>query len=270
MRTVQVRDVTIGGGTLVLIAGPCVIESRDHCLFLAERIAETARRRGVPCIFKASFDKANRTSASSFRGPGLTEGLAVLAEVKAATGLPVVSDIHEPGQAPQASEVLDMIQIPAFLCRQTDLLAAAGRTGLPVNIKKGQFMAPWDMAHAVEKVRLAGNDSVVLSERGTSLGYNNLVCDLRSLAIMRETGCPVILDVTHSLQLPGGMGSSSGGAAWLIEPLARAGVAFGLDGVFLEVHEDPERAKSDGPNSLRLDRLEPLIESLLRIREASG
>ncbi len=254
----------------MLIAGPCVIESRDHCLFMAQRIRDIADRKGLNCIFKASFDKANRTSADSFRGPGLKAGLEILSEVKAACGLPVVSDIHEPAQAQAASPVLDMIQIPAFLCRQTDLLTAAGRTGLPVNIKKGQFMAPWDMAHAVDKVTRTGNESVVLTERGTTLGYNNLVCDLRSLAFMRDLDRPVILDVTHSLQLPGGRGASSGGTARLIEPLARAGAAFGVDGIFLEVHNDPEHAMSDGPTSLRLDRLEPLIEQLLKIHEAAS
>lgn len=269
MHAVRIADITMGDGSWVLIAGPCVIESRDHCLFMAERIAEAADRTGVPLIFKASFDKANRTSVDSFRGPGLERGLEILAEVKASLGVPVVSDIHEPSQAQQAARVLDLIQIPAFLCRQTDLLVAAGNTGRPVNIKKGQFMAPWDMAHAVAKVRSTGNHAVILTERGTTLGYNNLVCDLRSLAFMRELGCPVVLDVTHSLQLPGGMGSSSGGLAHLIEPLAKAGVAFGLDGIFLEVHDDPEHAKSDGPNSLRLDRLARLLETLKRIHEAA-
>ncbi|HPI93083.1 MAG TPA: 3-deoxy-8-phosphooctulonate synthase [Deltaproteobacteria bacterium] len=270
MITVQVRDVTFGNGTLVLIAGPCVIESRDHALFMAERIAAAAKRTGMPFIFKASFDKANRSSIDAYRGPGLEQGLAILAEVKDALGVPVLSDIHEPSQAQPAAAVLDMIQIPAFLCRQTDLLVAAGGTGVPVNIKKGQFMAPWDMANAAAKVQSTGNDSIVLTERGATLGYNNLVCDLRSLAFMRDLGRPVVLDVTHSLQLPGGRGSSSGGNAELIEPLARAGVAFGLDGIFLEVHDDPAHAKSDGPNSLRLDRMEPLLMQLRRIHEVSA
>ncbi len=269
MNTVQVRDITFGDGTLVLIAGPCVIESRDHALFMAEGIAAVASRAGIPFIFKASFDKANRSSIDSFRGPGLEKGLAILAEVKNTQGVPVLSDIHEPAQAVPASEVLDMIQIPAFLCRQTDLLTAAGRTGVPVNIKKGQFMAPWDMAHAAAKVQSTGNNAIVLTERGATLGYNNLVCDLRSLAFMRKQGRPVVLDVTHSLQLPGGKGSSSGGTAGLIEPLARAGVAFGLDGIFLEVHDDPTHARSDGPNSLHLDRLGHLLEQLRRIHEVA-
>jgi 2-dehydro-3-deoxyphosphooctonate aldolase (KDO 8-P synthase) len=268
MNSVTIGDITMGSGTLVLIAGPCVIESRDHALFMAHGIRDIAARTGMPCIFKASFDKANRSSLDSYRGPGLQQGLEILAEVKRELGMPVLSDIHEPSQALPASEVLDMIQIPAFLCRQTDLLVAAGRTGKPVNIKKGQFMAPWDMAHAAAKVTGTGNRAVVLTERGTTLGYNNLVCDLRSLAFMRDLGCPVVLDVTHSLQLPGGKGSSSGGTAELIEPLARAGVAFGLDGIFLEVHDDPAHALSDGPNSLHLDRLEPLLVQLTRIREA--
>lgn len=270
MNTVQVRDITFGDGTLVLIAGPCVIESRDHALFMAETIAAASSRAGFPFIFKASFDKANRSSIDSYRGPGLERGLEILAEVKRALGVPVLSDIHEPPQAQPASEVLDMLQIPAFLCRQTDLLTAAGRTGVPVNIKKGQFMAPWDMAHAAAKVQSTGNNAIVLTERGATLGYNNLVCDLRSLAFMREQGRPVVLDVTHSLQLPGGRGSSSGGTAELIEPLARAGVAFGLDGIFLEVHDDPAHALSDGANSLRLERLEPLLGQLRRIHEAAS
>lgn len=265
MNTVQVRDITFGNGTLVLIAGPCVIESRDHAMFMAESIAATASRTGIPCIFKASFDKANRSSIDSYRGPGLEKGLAILSEIKNTLGVPVISDIHEAAQAVPAASVLDMIQIPAFLCRQTDLLVAAGRTGVPVNIKKGQFMAPWDMEHAAAKVQSTGNNAIVLTERGTTLGYNNLVCDLRNLAFMRDLGRPVVLDVTHSLQLPGGKGSSSGGTSGLIGPLARAGVAFGLDGIFLEVHDDPSRALSDGPNSLRLDRLEPLLRQLKQL-----
>jgi len=267
MNKVQVRNITFGDGTLVLIAGPCVIESRDHALFMAEHIAAVAYRIGMPFIFKASFDKANRSSIDSYRGPGLEKGLAVLSEVKNTLGVPVLSDIHEPPQAEPAAAVLDMIQIPAFLCRQTDLLVAAGRTGVPINIKKGQFMAPWHMAHATAKVQSTGNNAIVLTERGATLGYNNLVCDLRSLALMREQGRPVVLDVTHSLQLPGGKGSSSGGTSELIEPLARAGVAFGLDGIFLEVHDDPAHARSDGPNSLRLDRLEPLLKQIKKIHE---
>jgi 2-dehydro-3-deoxyphosphooctonate aldolase (KDO 8-P synthase) len=269
MNTVQVRDITFGDGTLVLIAGPCVIESRDHTLFMAETIAAASSRAGFPFIFKASFAQANRASIASYRAR-LERGLEILAEVKRALGVPVLSDIHEPPQAQPASEVLDMLQIPAFLCRQTDLLTAAGRTGVPVNIKKGQFIAPWEMAHAAAKVQSTGNNAIVLTERGATLGYNALVCDLRSLAFMREQGRPVVLDVTHSLQLPGGRGSSSGGTAELIGPLARAGLAFGLDGIFLEVHDDPAHALSDGANSLRLERLEPLLGQLRRIHEVAS
>lgn len=270
VNTVSVQDVTLGGGSLVLIAGPCVIESRDHTLFMAESIGRITKKIGMPLIFKASFDKANRSSVDSYRGPGLEKGLVILAEVKRDLGMPVVSDIHDQSQAVPAAQVLDMLQIPAFLCRQTDLLLAAGRTGRPVNIKKGQFMAPWDMANAVAKVKSAGNSAVALTERGTMLGYNNLVCDLRGLAFMRSLGAPVILDVTHSLQLPGGKGTSSGGDSRLIPALARAGVAFGIDGVFLEVHDDPVNALSDGPNSLRLDLLEGLLTQLMKIHEVAS
>ena len=267
MHKVEVHDITIGQGELVLIAGPCVIESDDHALFMAESIRGIASAIGIPYIFKASFDKANRSSIDSYRGPGLEKGLMVLKKIKERLRLPVTSDIHDVSQAVPASRVLDMLQIPAFLCRQTDILLAAGRTGLPVNIKKGQFMAPWDMANAAAKVQSTGNNAIILTERGTSLGYNNLVCDLRSLAIMRSQGRPVILDVTHSLQLPGGQGTSSGGNSEYIAQLARAGVAFGLDGIFLEVHDNPDQALSDGPNSLRLDLLEPLLKQLKKIRE---
>jgi len=268
MKQVAVRDVSIGSGELVLIAGPCVIESREHTLFMAESLAEIASRTGVPLIFKASFDKANRSSISSYRGPGLEKGLEILAEVKEGLGLPVITDIHEPRQAAAAASVVDVIQIPAFLCRQTDILLAAGETGLPVNIKKGQFMAPWDMTHAVKKVESTGNTKVMLTERGTSFGYNNLVCDLRNLGLLKSLGVPVVLDVTHSLQLPGGKGDSSGGMREFIAPLARAGVAFGVDALFMEVHDDPEHALSDGPNSLPLYELEPLLKQLCKIQEA--
>jgi 2-dehydro-3-deoxyphosphooctonate aldolase (KDO 8-P synthase) len=234
---------------------------------MARNIKDIASRIGIPYIFKASFDKANRSSIESYRGPGLRKGLKILDKIKKELGVPVVSDIHDPSQAGPAAEVLSMLQIPAFLCRQTDLLLAAGATGLPVNIKKGQFMAPWDMGYAALKVQSTGNKSIILTERGVSLGYNNLVCDLRSLAIMRGLGFPVILDVTHSLQLPGGQGTSSGGNSEYIPQLARAGVAFGLDGVFLEVHDNPALALSDGANSLRLDALEPLLIQLRKIHE---
>jgi 2-dehydro-3-deoxyphosphooctonate aldolase (KDO 8-P synthase) len=269
MHKVKIHDICLGSGDLVLIAGPCVIESEDHALFMAENIRDITSRIGIPYIFKASFDKANRSSIDSYRGPGIIKGLQILDKIKKRLSIPVLSDIHDPSQAGPAAEVLDMLQIPAFLCRQTDLLVAAGKTGLPVNIKKGQFMAPWDMANAASKVQSTGNKAIVLTERGVSLGYNNLVCDLRSLAIMRSLGFPVILDVTHSLQLPGGQGTSSGGNSEYIPHLARAGVAFGLDGVFLEVHDNPALALSDGSNSLDLSVLEMLLLQLKKIHEVS-
>lgn len=268
----QIADVNIGpGAPLCLIAGPCVIESRDHALDLATRLAGMARRQGAPLIFKASYDKANRTSVDSYRGPGLEEGLRILAEIRQSTGLPILTDVHEPGQVAPAAEVCDVLQIPAFLSRQTDLLLEAGRSGRAVNIKKGQFLSPWDVRHAAEKVASTGNTRILLTERGASFGYNNLVVDMRSLIILREFGFPVILDVTHGLQLPGGAGPaggghpSSGGQPHFIEPLARAGVAAGVDGIFVEVHEQPERALSDGPNALRLDLLPELLSRLRQI-----
>jgi len=239
------------GAPLVLIAGPCVIESEQHVHFMAKAI----RKMAGPFVFKASFDKANRTSLAGFRGPGLKEGLRILAGVKAA-GHAILTDIHEPGQASQVAEVADILQIPAFLCRQTDLLVEAGRTGRIVNIKKGQFVAPHDIRHAAEKVASTGNDKVLLTERGSSFGYNNLVVDMRGLKIMRESGWPVIFDATHSVQLPSGAGGASGGQPQFIEPLARAAAAVGVDGVFVEVHDRPERALSDGANALRLDLLD--------------
>lgn len=250
---------------MCLIAGPCVLESREHALALGARLAEISRGEGVPLIFKASYDKANRTSVTSYRGPGLRAGLEVLREVKRTTGLPVLTDVHECGQVGPAAEVCDVLQIPAFLCRQTDLLVEAGRSGRAVNIKKGQFLAPWDLRHAADKVVSTGNSRVLLTERGTTFGYNNLVVDMRSLVILRDLGFPVVLDVTHGVQLPGGSGASSGGQPQFIEPLARAGVAVGIDAVFLEVHEEPERALSDGANALRLDRLPELIRVLKEI-----
>jgi 2-dehydro-3-deoxyphosphooctonate aldolase (KDO 8-P synthase) len=240
------------GRPLVLIAGPCVIESEEHVHRMARGIRDAID--GAPFVFKASFDKANRTSAAAFRGPGLCDGLRILAGVKAA-GFPVLTDIHEPAQAEPAAEVADILQIPAFLCRQTDLLLAAGRTGRIVNIKKGQFVAPHDIRHAAEKVVSTGNRQVVLTERGSSFGYNNLVVDMRGLKIMRDSGWPVVFDATHSVQLPGGAGSASAGQPEFIEPLARAAVAVGVNGVFVEVHDAPEKALSDGPNSLRLSDL---------------
>jgi 2-dehydro-3-deoxyphosphooctonate aldolase (KDO 8-P synthase) len=259
---VEIRPgLAIGDGApLALIAGPCVIESEDHVQFLARRILEFAG----PYIFKASFDKANRSSLSSYRGPGLDEGVRILSGVRS-LGIPVLTDIHEPAQAERAAEGADILQIPAFLCRQTDLLVAAGRTGRVVNIKKGQFVAPQDMRHAAEKVASTGNDKVILTERGSSFGYNNLVVDMRGLAIMRNSGFPVVFDATHSVQLPGAAGSSSSGQPEFIPPLARAAVGAGVDGLFVEVHDHPERALSDGANALHLDRLGPLLESLRAI-----
>ena len=264
--SLQLGDITIGGGSpFVLIAGPCVIESEAHALDLAGRLVEIARRARVPLIFKASFDKANRTSSRSFRGPGLDEGLRVLAQIKARFQVPILTDIHEPSQAAAAAGVADVLQIPAFLCRQTDLLVAAAKTGRIVNIKKGQFLAPDDVTHAVAKVVDAGNPRVLLTERGTSFGYHNLVVDMRAFPMMRALGVPVVFDVTHSLQLPGGGDGVTAGQAEYIVPLASAGVAAGVDGVFLEVHEEPTRAKSDAQNALRLDALEPLLERLIAI-----
>src|SRR5580765_5485846 len=265
---VQLGDIAIGGGSpFVLIAGPCVIESEADATHLAGRLCDVARRAGVPFIFKASYDKANRTSGRSFRGPGLNEGLRVLAAIKARWRVPILTDIHEPSHAAAVAAVADVLQIPAFLCRQTDLLVAAARTGRIVNIKKGQFLAPDDVTHAVAKVVDAGNPRVVVTERGTSFGYHNLVVDMRAFPMMRQQGVPVVFDVTHSLQLPGGGDGVTAGQAEFIEPLASAGVAAGVDGVFLEVHADPSRAKSDAQNALKLDRLEPLLRRLQAIDE---
>ncbi len=252
-------------GRLFAICGPCVIESKEHSLATARAVAEAGAAAGVPVVFKASFDKANRTSASSPRGPGLARGLEILGAVRRETGLPILTDIHEPCQAEPVGEVCDILQVPAFLCRQTDLLVAAGRTGRAVNIKKGQFLAPGDMAHAAEKVLSGGNGPVLLTERGAAFGYRNLVVDFRGVAQMRELGYPVVLDVTHSLQLPGAQGGSSGGQPEYIAPLARAGAASPVDGIFLEVHEDPRRALSDGANALRLDLLLGLLRQVAAI-----
>jgi 2-dehydro-3-deoxyphosphooctonate aldolase (KDO 8-P synthase) len=261
----QLGGLSIGGGSLLLIAGPCVIEGESHALGLARAIRDIAARVGVPYVFKASYDKANRTSAGSFRGPGLDEGLRVLGRVRDEVGVPVLTDIHEVSHADAAGAIADVLQIPAFLCRQTDLLVAAARTGRVVNIKKGQFMAPADMRHAAAKVTAAGNPRVILTERGASFGYHNLVVDMRAFPIMRALGHPVVYDVTHSLQLPGAGNGVTAGQAEFIEPMASAGVAAGVDGVFMEVHERPEAAKSDAQNALRLDLLEPLLERLVRI-----
>jgi 2-dehydro-3-deoxyphosphooctonate aldolase (KDO 8-P synthase) len=262
---VQLGAITVGGGPFVLIAGPCVIESEAHVGAIAARLCEITRATRVPLIFKASYDKANRTSGRSFRGPGLAEGLRILAALKARLGVPILTDIHEASQAAPAAEVADVLQIPAFLSRQTDLLVAAAKTGRVVNIKKGQFLAPDDVRHAVAKVVDAGNPRVIVTERGTSFGYHNLVVDMRAFPMMRELGVPVVFDVTHGLQLPGGGDGASAGLARYIEPLAAAGVAAGVDGVFLEVHDDPASAKSDAENALNLDRLEPLLRRLVAI-----
>jgi 2-dehydro-3-deoxyphosphooctonate aldolase (KDO 8-P synthase) len=253
------------GHPLAFILGPCVIESTQHAIDIGVAVAESAARIGVPVVFKASFDKANRTSISSYRGPGLSDGLRVLAKVKARTGLPILTDIHEAAQAAPAAEVADVLQIPAFLSRQTDLIVAAAKTGRAVNVKKGQFLAPQDMQHVIAKVTESGNTKVLVTERGVSFGYNNLVVDPRAFPMLRALGYPVIFDVTHSLQLPGAGNGVSAGLAEYIAPMAQAGVAAGVDGVFMEVHEEPARAKSDGPNALRLDLLEPLLRRLVAL-----
>ena len=266
MNPVQVGPFAVGGGKpLAFIVGPCVIESPAHALELAVAIRDIASRCSAPVIYKASFDKANRTSVSSFRGPGLEAGLRTLADIKARTGLPILTDIHEPAQAAPAAAVVDVIQIPAFLSRQTDLIAAAARTGAAVNVKKGQFLAPRDVRHIVAKVTAEGNHRLLITERGVSFGYNNLVVDMRSFPMLRELGFPVVFDVTHSLQLPGAGDGVTAGLAEYIEPLASAGVAAGVDAVFMEVHEEPARAKSDAANALRLEHLEALIRKLQRI-----
>jgi len=268
VQPIQFGGLTVGGGApLLLVAGPCVIESESHAIETALAVRDIARHIGVPYVFKASYDKANRTSGGSFRGPGLQEGLRVLARVREAAGVPILTDIHEASQAAPVAEVADVLQIPAFLSRQTDLLLAAAKTGRVVNIKKGQFLAPADMRHAIAKVAAAGNQRVIVTERGFSFGYNNLVVDMRAFPILRSLGYPVVYDVTHSLQLPGAGDGVTSGQAEFIEPLASAGVAAGVDGIFLEVHERPERAKSDAQNALRLDLLEPLLGRLVRIHD---
>jgi 2-dehydro-3-deoxyphosphooctonate aldolase (KDO 8-P synthase) len=253
---------------LFLIAGPCVIESGEHTLSMANELKRITSEQQIPFVFKASFDKANRTSIKSFRGPGLEEGLKVLAAVRKQIGVPILSDVHDPAQAEAAGEVLDILQIPAFLSRQTDLIVSAARTGKIVNVKKGQFLAPWEMKNVVEKMREAGNERVLLTERGSSFGYNNLVVDFRSFPIMQGFGVPVVFDVTHSLQLPGGQGQSSGGQPQYIPHLARAGVAAGVDGLFMEVHDNPAKALSDGPNALNLELLPDLLRQLIALRRA--
>jgi len=265
VREVTAAGVTIGGGSLVLIAGPCVIESEAHAIDTALALLDITRTAGVPLIFKASYDKANRTSSSSFRGPGLDEGLRVLGRVREKAGVAILTDIHDASQAAPAAAVADVLQIPAFLSRQTDLIQAAARTGRAVNVKKGQFLAPLDMRHAIAKVTAAGNQKVILTERGFSFGYNNLVVDMRAFPIMRSLGYPVVYDVTHSLQLPGAGDGVTAGQAEFIEPMACAGVAAGVDGVFMEVHEEPSRARSDAQNALRLDLLPALLDKLVQI-----
>src|SRR5450432_1730377 len=265
------REISLGslrlgeGHPLFLIAGPCVIESEAHARMMAERVAKIAADAGVPYIFKASYDKANRSSGKAFRGPGLTEGLRILAKIKADLRLPILTDIHEAGQAAQAAEVADILQIPAFLARQTDLLLAAAKTGRIVNVKKAQFLSPWDMENVVEKIASSGNDRIIVTERGASFGYNNLVVDMRSFPVLKKLGFPVVYDVTHSVQLPGGQGDASGGQPEFIETLARAGVAAGVDGIFLETHDNPAAALSDGANALPLAKLPELLSRLKQV-----
>ncbi|HHT9107769.1 MAG TPA: 3-deoxy-8-phosphooctulonate synthase [Candidatus Wunengus sp. YC64] len=266
VKIVNVRNLAIGQRQpLAFIAGPCVIETHESCLKLADQLKTIFQAKKLPFIFKASYDKANRTSGNSYRGPGVKEGIKILADIKKRLDLPILSDVHNEEEIPIVSETLDIIQIPAFLCRQTDLILAAAKTGKPINIKKGQFLAPWDMKSVVEKVRSTGNEQILLTERGTCFGYNNLVSDMRSLVIMRELGYPVIYDATHSVQLPGGQGSVSGGERNMVIPLARAAVATGCDGLFLEVHENPEKALSDAATMLSIEALPNLIDQVLEI-----
>lgn len=266
MNSFNIGDVHFGAGSLAFLLGPCVVESLDHALFMARSIREICGRVGVDFVYKSSFDKANRSSIESFRGEGMDAGLEVLTKVKEEIGVPVVTDIHEPWQAAKA-EAADILQIPAFLCRQTDLLVAAAETGKAVNVKKGQFLSPWDAKNIVEKLQSAGCEKILLTERGASFGYNNLVVDFRSFPVMRSFGVPVVFDVTHSLQLPGGLGKATGGQSEYIENFARAGVACGVDAVFMEVHDDPAKAPSDGPNQLPLSRLEGLLAKLKQIHD---
>jgi len=267
VKAFSVGNTTFGDGRLTIIAGPCVIESPEHALMMARECSQRARAAGLDYVFKSSFDKANRSSIHSFRGFGMDAGLEVLQQIKKELGLPVLTDVHDVSQVERVAEVVDVLQIPAFLCRQTDLIVAAAKSGRAVNVKKGQFLAPQDARNIVDKVREAGCEKLLLTERGASFGYNNLVVDMRSLPIMRSFGVPVVFDVTHSLQLPGGLGHATGGQAEYIEPLARAGVACGVDAVFMEVHDCPEKALSDGPNALPLDRLESLLLMIRDIHE---
>lgn len=266
MNTVNIGSITVGGQhPIALLAGPCVIEGLERTLKIGRGIKEITDRLGIPYIFKASFDKANRSSYSSFRGPGLVEGLKIISQIKQELGVPVVSDIHCVSQIEQAAEVLDILQIPAFLCRQTDLLYQAGSTGKVVNVKKGQFLAPNDMQHVISKIREAGNENILITERGASFGYNNLVTDMRSLAIMRSFGYPIVFDATHSVQLPGGAGATSSGQREFVPCLTRAAVATGIDALFMEVHDNPAEALSDGPNMMYLDQLEALLKDVQAI-----
>jgi 2-dehydro-3-deoxyphosphooctonate aldolase (KDO 8-P synthase) len=267
LKPFEVGSATFGDGRLTVIAGPCVVESREHALMIARECHARARDAGLDYVFKASYDKANRSSKKSYRGPGLREGLEALRAIKGETGLPVLTDVHDVSQIEEAASVADVLQIPAFLCRQTDLVAAACESGRAVNVKKGQFLSPWEARNIVEKARAAGCERLLLTERGFTFGYNNLVVDMRSFPIMRSFGAPVVFDVTHSLQLPGGLGSATGGQSEYIEPLARAGVAVGVDAVFMEVHEAPERALSDGPNALPLARMAALLSTLRHLHE---
>ncbi len=265
-KLIKIGNVAVGAnGPLAVIAGPCVIESRESALRHAAALKERADRVGVPYIFKASYDKANRSSVNSFRGLGLEAGLAILAEVKQKIGVPVLTDVHETDQVAAVKEVADILQIPAFLCRQTDFVAAVARSGKVVNVKKGQFLAPWDMRNVIDKIVATGNEQILVTERGASFGYNNLVSDMRSLVVMGEMGYPVVFDATHSLQLPGGLGNASGGERKYIPALARAGVATGIDALFMEVHENPDQALSDGPNSLALENFEALLRQVKAI-----
>jgi len=265
-KRISIGDLQIGGDLpVVVIAGPCVIESKESALGHATALKERADRVGVPYIFKSSYDKANRSSVRSFRGPGLEKGLEILAEVKRRVGVPVLTDVHEIDQVGPVKEVADILQIPAFLCRQTDFVIAVANSGKIVNVKKGQFLAPWDMRNVIEKIRSTGNEQILLTERGVSFGYNNLVSDMRSLVVMRDLGYPVVFDATHSLQLPGGLGNASGGERKYIPALARAGVAAGVDALFMEVHQDPDHALSDGPNSLDLKDFERLLQTVKAI-----
>jgi 2-dehydro-3-deoxyphosphooctonate aldolase (KDO 8-P synthase) len=266
MHIVKIGSYEVGQGhPLLLFAGPCVLEGYEHSLAIGKEVKRITSKLGMPYVFKASYDKANRSSYGSFRGPGLKEGLAILAQIKKDLGVPVVSDVHETCQVEAAAQVLDVLQIPAFLCRQTDLVYAAAKTGKVVNVKKGQFLAPWDMKNVIGKVEEAGNHNLLLTERGSSFGYNTLVTDMRGLAIMRELGYPVVMDATHSVQIPGGKGTSSGGQSQYVPHMARAAAAVGVDALFLEVHDDPSKALSDGPNMVRLDQLEKLLTDVQAI-----